>query len=523
VTLKRAMDPADQLSMTGARNLNDERGYTLVELLVAAIVLVVGMAGAFTLLNGANRASVTNNARMGANNLARELLEDARSVDYDQLTPSGIMPVLQAKAGVTGNPTPWVVARRGIKFTVTTNVCTFDDPKDNIAATPPANVCTPQAPVPASATGLDPEAQPDDFRRVTVTVDWNTGNGNRSYKQVSLINNPSGGLGPRITQFDPPYKHASGDPAQLTTDVTANFPTKTTTAGSVRWNSDGTPNGSGDSTGGPTTWGTNWALGAAPVGKDPLTANWSTTQYDPATTVLDGTYTVTAQAFDELGIAGDSRAAVLPVNRSRPITVTGFDVGVNFNFDPNIVEFQWRQNPELDIIGYRVYELGPDNTLGNGNDTLICSTSKAIDTSCTTSLPSDTPTYGVVALDLTDITDTGSVVRESQYTVKKTLSKTQPASPTLLLVTPDLSTLKPKLNWSHPDTGAVSFYRIYRTPSTVTTCCALGDRWAVTANGTTTSYVDSTALTGTYNYWVTAVGPGLNESTPVGPVVGVAP
>ena len=149
---------------------------------------------------------------------------------------------------------------------------------------------------------------------------------------------------------------------------------------------------------------------------------------------------------------------------------------MNFNFDPNIVEFRWRQNPELDIIGYRVYDLGPDNTLGNGNDTLICSTSKAIDTSCTTSLPSDTPTYGVVALDLTDITDTGSVVRESQYAVKKTLSKTQPASPTLLLVTPDLSTLKPKLNWSHPDTGAVSFYRIYRTPSTVTTCCALADR-----------------------------------------------
>ena len=142
---------------------------------------------------------------------------------------------------------------------------------------------------------------------------------------------------------------------------------------------------------------------------------------------------------------------MLPVNRARPITVTGFDVGVNFNFDPSIVEFQWNQNPELDIIGYRVYDLGPDNTLGNGNDTLICSTSKAIDTSCTTSLPSDTPTYGVVALDLTDITDTGSVVRESQYAVKKTLSKTQPASPTLLLVTPDLATLKPEAQLEPPE------------------------------------------------------------------------
>ena len=41
------------------------------------------------------------------------------------------------------------------------------------------------------------------------------------------------------------------------------FPTTTTTAGSVRWNSDGSPNGSGDSTGGPTTWTTSWPLGPA--------------------------------------------------------------------------------------------------------------------------------------------------------------------------------------------------------------------------------------------------------------------
>ena len=63
------------------------------------------MAGAFTLLNGANRTTTINNARMGGTNLARELLEDARSVDYDTLTPTDIIDVLQAKGGVdAGRP-----------------------------------------------------------------------------------------------------------------------------------------------------------------------------------------------------------------------------------------------------------------------------------------------------------------------------------------------------------------------------------------------------------------------------------
>jgi prepilin-type N-terminal cleavage/methylation domain-containing protein len=515
MTLKRARGPADQLDMTGARKLNDERGYTLVELLVASFVLVVGMAGAFSLLNGANRASVTNNARMGANNLARELLEDARSVDYDSLTPTGVIPALQAKAGVTGSPTPWIVTRRGIKFTVTTDVCTFDDPKDNIAATPPANVCTPQAPVPASATGLDPEAQPDDFRRVTVNVAWDTGNGTRSYKQVSLINNPSGGLGPRITKFDPPYKQASGDPAQLTTDTTANFPTTTTTAGSVRWNSDGTPNGAGDSTGGPTSWVTTWQLGPEAVGKSPQLnpSDWATTQYTAATTVLDGTYTLTAQAFNDLGIAGDSRAAVLPLNRSYPITVTGFEAGRNFNISK--VEFRWNQNPELDIIGYEVWDTKSDG-IRNGNDELACSTASVQATSCTAPMPSDNPTYYVVALDRTTITDTSSAPRKSLNQQYQTLSPTEPDRPTFLLATTDL-TLKPKLSWTHPNVSAVRYFRIYRDA-----CCNPADRYDQTADNST-NYTDPNAPSGTHRYWVTAVGPGINESQPSGSVDWVVP
>ena len=55
MTLKSAPGAVDSPSMPSRmRRLSDERGYTLVELMVAAVVLVVGMAGAFTLLSGAD-------------------------------------------------------------------------------------------------------------------------------------------------------------------------------------------------------------------------------------------------------------------------------------------------------------------------------------------------------------------------------------------------------------------------------------------------------------------------------------
>ena len=115
MTLKSALVAVDSPSMPSRMpKLADESGFTLVELLVAAVVLVIGMAGAFTLLSGADKTTVTNNARMGATNLSREILEDARSVDYDTLTPTGIEAALKAKMGTPTAPSPWKVQRRGI-------------------------------------------------------------------------------------------------------------------------------------------------------------------------------------------------------------------------------------------------------------------------------------------------------------------------------------------------------------------------------------------------------------------------
>jgi hypothetical protein len=321
-------------------------------------------------------------------------------------------------------------------------------------------------------------------------------------KLVALVNNPSGGLGPRITTFSAPPDNVH----QLDNGSSATFPTVTTNAASVRWNSDGTPNGSGDSTGGTTTWNTAWPLGNALTPKDPVVAtNWATTQYDPTSTVLDGTYTVSAQAYDDRGIAGDTRIAVLPLNRSLPATVTGFEAGYSFN--NGRLEFRWDQNPERDITGYKVFDSGPDNVINNGNDTLVCSSTDPKVTNCVGSnggLPGGTPQYYVVAYDLTDITNTASTPRSSPYAKVVTLSSTQPDQPTGLTLGTDVSGA-PMLTWSHPNLASVRFFRIYRDD------LPADKYYDVTATNVTT-WVDPNPAGGGHKYKVTAVGPGLNES-----------
>ena len=166
-----------------------EHGYTLVELMVAALVLVIGMAGAFALLNGANRTTVTNNARMGATNLARE--RRGRALDrLRQAHPDGHDPRAAGQGGDVG---------RGVAVDVRCAAAssTRSPPRSAPSTTrrttsrrcrPPTSARR-RRPCPPRAGALEPEIQPDDFRRVTVTVAWNTGRG-PDVKQVALVNNP---------------------------------------------------------------------------------------------------------------------------------------------------------------------------------------------------------------------------------------------------------------------------------------------------------------------------------------------
>lgn len=64
--------------MVGRRHFRSETGFTLIEVMVTMLILLVGLAGAVTLVNGANAATVRTKERDAATSLQRELTEYAR-------------------------------------------------------------------------------------------------------------------------------------------------------------------------------------------------------------------------------------------------------------------------------------------------------------------------------------------------------------------------------------------------------------------------------------------------------------
>jgi hypothetical protein len=288
--------------------------------------------------------------------------------------------------------------------------------------------------------------------------------------------------------------------------------TTNTDAASVHWAvDDGVSRG--NATGGPQTWTIPWDVGSV---SDPCTR--PTGSY-----VLDGTYIVTAQSFEERGSPGDARQATVMLNRCLPLAPTGLAGGHDTRLD-GVVDLQWDPNPERDIVGYRVYDLGSDDTLDTSTDRLACSTDDPTVTTCTDadatakSATGDLH-YAVVALDLSDLGDLGSSVRTGTPSSTLTVpvaGDSAPSWPSGTTLTADVSDGLPKLTWSAAATGGaggVAFYRIYRDTGT-----ALAERYDATANPAT-SWTDAHPGDSTsHTYWVTAVDTQFNESAPLGPV-----
>ena len=487
----------------------DQRGFTLVEVMVAAMVLMIGVLGTFVMIDGANQTTRDNNARTAVSAVAREILEQARTVDYEKITPSQLIPELRTKPALQGtldSAGNWVVRQRNIKLTISASVCTYDDPADG-RGDPAVPMPAEQAPCPAghaptSTTPPPVDSNPDDFRRVTLTLKWYQGGNERQIKQTAQLNNPSGGLGPRIILFPNP-----NGGAQITSGSAVPFTATSTWANNITWAADdGRTQGRGSLTGGGTAWSWNWNIGTPGTGTPSV--DW----------VLDGAYTISAQPFDSRGVPGEMRIASVWLNRRAPLPVPGLLGGRSGQTSgaASVVEMDWNANPERDVIGYRVYRY-----INDALDRRICPASTAPEAVTTNRFCVDgnPPSggnldYKVVAVDRTDIKNPLSSTRETLHAEASTIdvptstgSTTRLDAPTGLKVTTNAAQ-KPQLDWN-TTTDSVYFYRVYRN----------GVRIGRTS-GPTPSFVDNDPLDSTYRYQVSAVhNPSFNEGRLSGEVV----
>jgi prepilin-type N-terminal cleavage/methylation domain-containing protein len=535
------------------RRLTAQSGFTIVEVMVAMVLLLVGVLGTVKLVDASNGLSVNTRAREGAIALSRQLIDIGRDVQYASITNTTLVPALQAQAGLADadmSQSGWQIKRRGFTYTVNVTACEFDSSKDGARSDPNPLPGLGSAycggSVAASAAGTD--GNPDDFRRMSVDIKWRrvggpapscagdaAGTGANCVTQAGLIANPSGGLGPSII---PPI---TASPSGVVEDPTIGKTTftfsTTSSADQVDWSVD---DGISSNT-------------ANPVGTS--AKNWTFDWTYPASTV-DGTYTVTLQAF-AFNSGGNPSGRTVSLNRFLPlppdVTVSPA-IGVDSRITP-IVELAWKTNSERDILGYQVYRLAggngatPDLTTSSG-DTLVCPSSKTTlitATNCFDSNPDTTPgttsRYYVVAFDAPatnptfNPTSTNCVWNGNTISVPFTPSSFLPnragcpsdplsidvnaaagnaaPGPVTGLTVTTVAGL-PKLDWNAPADPDILFYRIYRDPPApggTSSGTNYANRYARTADGAVTTYTDNVPA-GSNTYYVTAVNSSFQESAP---------
>lgn len=492
--LKPSGADADIATMARQRSLGDHAGFTLVEVIVAATILLVGVLGVLTLLNAANRATSRTKAREAATNLAREVIEAARAVAYPNLTPPQIAQELQGQPGLasTTSPAVWTVKRRNTTYTLTASVCSVDDGQDGYGDHTGGYFCSN-----STGTGTT-DSNPDDYKRAAITATWHDGAGTRSVRQEAVINNPGSAFAPAVKSL------ISDKGINITTPAAPSAVTVTFTATTniraqdLRWSVDGVDQSTAATPVG--TAGTQW------------TFQWN------ITSISDGTYVVGAQAFDRYGQAGKQYLLTVVINRAAPTPPTGFLAGANPLWGPSAVEFEWSPNPERDIVEYRVYRTD------GATRTLACS--KSIDAGLPTScMEASTPAppaggqwrYYVVSVAPSRTTPGQTEESTPPPSGQALVANTRPTAPASVSVSTGSDGVT--LSWpaaSDPD-GTIRYYRIYRDDNS-----SIDVRYDRTASGSQLSYTDPAGLAGSHRYWVTAVDDRLAES-PFAPAGGITP
>lgn len=485
-----------------------EGGFTLFEVLIAAVVLVVGLMTLFGLLDVSVKATASTRAREGGTNLAREILEDARTLAYAQISPTSIVGTLQAMHGLenTSGGAIWQITRRGVTYTVTVKECAIDDPKDGSGVH--ENIVTKENPFcnDAGEVAGTADGQPEDFKRITAEVSWTATGRKPVVKQVETLT--AAGEAPGLSASE--LKLITPTIGAPTAPVIVAQPAENKLVFSIL-----SPAG---------TKAMEWALDGVRQTNEPVLVKGTEWQFSwliPTAEISDGTYQVSAQAVDTTGVYGPPVSITVTLIRSVPVapkvTYAGFNEVYVAGVKKKVVELQWQPNTERNVIGYRVYDPEKELVCPKEEATLSLESS-CIDFLSSPKSPKITDanlTYSVVALYRPAEGESLSKTVISQGPAgTRALSKT-PQAPNAMPEVPGLEAKKEegavKLTWSKPSGGAaVAFYRVYRGSKNYT------GRYAIVSSATT-EFTDTHAET-PHEYWVTAVSESMTESPFLGSV-----
>jgi Tfp pilus assembly protein PilV len=483
----------------------------MLEVLAATVVLAVGLGAVFQMLVAAAHVTSTDRIRQAETSVARELTEDTQSLTYTQLTPSAIASALQSVVtGSTASGATLTVSRSVYTFTATFTSCSMDDPADGAgnhsqAPSSGGSWCTD-----VSASG-SADATPDDYKRVSVSVAPTSGRTTPTVQQTALIyKRPTHGpavscLSVNATCPGTNQTYTSG--TQLTFNVTT-----TTPAASIEWLVNGSrPASSQLSTG----------------ELDPYTPTTTSSTFAWVFPNADGTYTISAVAFDINGNSGSKSTLQMTLNLHQAVPPATVQAGYN----PQIggVDVEWVPSIDQDVRYYNVY-----HQVGNGSAVKVCSAINGLgcyDLSAPSPLPepttcqnppqsfTTTDNYWVVAVDTNSANGQPRESTSQSTHIDANRCDHPPSAPTNL--SGSLSGGQMTLSWtapSDPDSGdSIQFWRIYRWTGTGPTYP--GSRYDFigevdSAGNQVTSYTDSSADPGgvAQNYCVTAVDSHMNES-----------
>lgn len=366
----------------------------MVEVLVAIMIFTAAVLGALALINTANLTALSDRARAGGVSLARQIQEGARgagsSVAYSQLTngcpspgslnnpcatTSSIVAALQSQPGLApdaGSPAgTWQITRANIAYTVKVSVCTMDDPADGLGGHDGGGYCVDNQ----GAGSVDSDA--DDYKRVSIQVDWGGTSGANTIRAISLINS-SGVNGPGVTCLRQTGSSCPNAPL-ITNSATTAIDFTASVAGSpvtLDWRVDGAYKGTVVPSGGSAAF--TWTLGTTGT----------------AGAVADGTYEISAVASDANGNPGNIGTVQVQVNRRAPAAPDTFMAGRNVVLEGNGtiggVDLDWLPSSDKDILYYRVYS----KTGTSGTPVLEHQTQDASVTGWTDLTIAALPTYG---------------------------------------------------------------------------------------------------------------------------------